>query len=131
MSKKEEKAALQPEVEISKFKPFAYFDKHLDCIRVQLHDCSIVEQRQNRIFTVLKAAHGTRSIVGVNIKGVRHMVRQMGLDLRACYTLAQIISIVVKAYPEKYVQEIAEQLAPLLKQESLDTTEIRLDAVAA
>ncbi len=130
-----EEQTTQPEV--AEFRPFAYFDKHLDCIRVQLRDCSVVEQRKNRIFTVLKAAHGDRTLVGFNIKGVRHMVRQVGLkyglDLTMCYTLAQLMEFVVRAYPEKEVQEIAEHFAPMLKRESLDRLSINLNngAIAA
>ena len=32
----------------------AYYDKHMDCIRVQSRDCSITEERRDALFTVLK-----------------------------------------------------------------------------
>ena len=39
------------------FQPFAYFDKHMDCIRVKIRDCSVTEVRLSRMFTVLKPNH--------------------------------------------------------------------------
>lgn len=31
-------------IEYKEFVPFAYYDKHLDCIRVQIKDCSVIEK---------------------------------------------------------------------------------------
>ena len=71
------------------FRPFAYYDKHLDCIRVQTRDCSVVEQRLNRFFTILKPMHPEAheqlpDYVGLNIKGVLHLFECLGLDARRC-----------------------------------------------
>ena len=32
------------------FRPCAYYDKHLDCIHVQVRDCSFTEIRLNEVF---------------------------------------------------------------------------------
>lgn len=133
MSKLErEPPALPPELQqyaakhLVEFRPFAYYDKHLDCIRVQIRDCSVLEQRKNRIFTVLKANHdNSGSLVGFNIKGVRLLFKQLGLDLQACHKLADLMNSIVRLYPEESVKEIADQFSAVLKEKNL---EIRIEA---
>jgi hypothetical protein len=116
---------------LAQFKPFAYYDKHLDCIRVQVRDCSFIEQRKNRIFTVLKANHTKEgSLVGFNIKGVRHLFEQIGLNRQACYKLADVMDAIVRFFPEATVKEIAAQLSPVIKEQNLEVR-IEPEAVAA
>lgn len=87
------------------FTPFAYYDKHLDCIRVQIRDCSITEERVNRIFTVLKPNHCDigPEYVGFNIKGIRHLFNQMKLPTEGVMRLTDIIDGIVQKFPESTV----------------------------
>ena len=126
-----ERTTLQPELQkyvaerLAEFKPFAYYDNHLDCIRVQIRDCSVLEERKNKIFTVLKANHAkSGSLVGFNIKGVRHLFEQLGLNRQACYKVADLMNAIVRLYPEDSVKRIADEFSPVLEEENL---EIRVD----
>jgi hypothetical protein len=56
----EEKAVSQDDainlpdgLKIAEFRPIAYFDRNMDCIRVLTHDCSVTEHRISEYFTVL------------------------------------------------------------------------------
>lgn len=103
------------------FYPFAYYDKHLDCIRVQVRDCSVMEKRLSSIFTVLKANHNDASeYVGFNIKGVRHLFEQVGLPKSGVIKLAEIIDAIVKIYPDGVVKLISEKFAALLRDNKLE-----------
>jgi hypothetical protein len=71
------------------FKPLAYYDKHLDCIRVRIRDCSVIEEKLSKIFTVLRASHTDyQTYVGFNIKGVRYLFEQLGLKPEGVFALA-------------------------------------------
>jgi hypothetical protein len=92
------------------FRPFAYYDKHLDCIRVRLSDCSMSEERKNRIFTLVKAAHSEK-LVGFNIKGICHLFKELGLEPKDVYLIIKIIDEIVKHHPDtvgKLLQEHEE-----------------------
>jgi len=88
--------------DIPVFKPVAYYDKHLDCIRVKIRDCSVTEERVNRIFTVLKPNNCDVSspYVGFNIKGIRHLFNQLKIPLTGIVRLVDIIDGIVKQFPE-------------------------------
>lgn len=92
------------------FKPFAYYDKHLDCIRVRIRDCSVIEERLSSIFTILKAAHSDYEYyVGFNIKGVRHLLDVLGLPHEGSVRLADIIDGIIKEYPDTFVKMVQEE----------------------
>jgi hypothetical protein len=58
-------------VEIAEFRPIAYFDKNMDCIRVLTHDCSVTEHRISEFFTVFEQNYPTNfgpKYVGFTIK---------------------------------------------------------------
>jgi len=133
--KKVEGAALQQDDQgrpfsdlIGEFQPFAYYDKHLDCIRVHIHDCSAVEERQNRIFTVMRALHSNAEVTrddfaGFNIKGVRYLFKEMSfgmLDKQACYKVAEILTAIVKHFPNQGVQEVSDKVQPILERCGLE-----------
>lgn len=101
----------------SQFRPYAYFDKHMDCIRVKLVDCSVTENRLNRIFTMLTPndpAMGDKS-VGVTIKGVAHLFDQIGLPMSGVVTLAQILDAIVKFFPDFAASRVREELLAQVK----------------
>jgi hypothetical protein len=106
----EEKTISLPDgVSIATFSPVAYYDKHMDCIRVLTHDRSVTEHRINELFTVYECNHrGTfdPEYVGFSIKGVRHLFSQIGLPLDGVYSLADIINRIVSHSPGSAVSEL-------------------------
>lgn len=102
------------------FCPFAYYDKHLDCIRVQLFDCSFTEKRLNRIVTVLHANHHeTDKVAGFNIKGVCYLFQEMGMSRTEVYKLTDIIDAIVSFYPDAAIKKVKSLFDPILNQENL------------
>ena len=105
------------------FRPFAYFDKHLDCIRVKIQDCSVTEVRLSRIFTVLKPNHGlharTGRNVGFTIKGIAHIFDELGLPVSGVHDLTEILDAIVKVYPDGAVKRVTEEFSPILKERKL------------
>jgi len=104
----------------SEFRPFAYYDKHLDCIRVQLMDCSFKEERRNRIVTVLTANHMEQNnFAGFNIKGVRYLFEQMGLQAKGIYKLADLMNSLVQFFPDSSIKHVQAAIRPILREEDL------------
>lgn len=97
------------------FKPFAYYDKHLDCIRVYLQDCSFIEKRIGEIYTLMVPAHPERhegEYVGFFIKGVRHLFKELGLPDHGAVKLAEILNEIVQHYPDQVATDIKEFFGP-------------------
>lgn len=105
------------------FRPFAYFDKHLDCIRVKILDCSVTEIRLSRIFTVLRPNHGlhakTGRNVGFTIKGIAHIFDELKLPMSGVRDLTEILDGIVKVYPDAAVKRVTEEFSQVLKEEKL------------
>lgn len=93
------------------FQPFAYWDKHLDCIRVQTMDCSVVK-RLNRFFTVLSPLHGEwNDYVGFTIKGWRFLCEEADVEPRGMMSLVDILDSIVKAFPDRAVKLVREAVS--------------------
>ncbi|WP_165741625.1 hypothetical protein [Candidatus Thiosymbion oneisti] len=93
------------------FRPFAYYDKHLDCIRVQIRDCSVAEERLSRIFTILKPMHAeTLEYVGFTVKGVCHLFDRLGIEPSGVIRLAEILDEIVKKFPDRAVRLVKEEV---------------------
>ena len=93
---------LPPEVKMGYFQPVAYFDKHMDCIRVITHDRSVTEHRINEFYTLHEANAREQfdpQYVGFTIKGVRYLFNEVGIELDRVYKLAEIIDKLVKYKP--------------------------------
>ena len=102
------------------FRPFAYYDKHMDCIRVQLVDCSFKEKRLNRFLTVLKANHtADERSVGLNIKGVRFLFNSLGLSHTGVYKITDLIDGLLRLYPDANVETVKRQFFPIFGDEDL------------
>ena len=90
-----ENLTLPENVKLVTFSPVAYYDKHMDCIRVLTHDRSVTEHRIDDTFTVYECNHRNKRFdpeyVGFTIKGVRHLFNQVGLPLDRVYRLADLI----------------------------------------
>lgn len=104
----------------AEFRPFAYYDKHLDCIRVQLLDCSFKEERKNKIITVLSANHTEQNFfAGFNIKGVRYIFEKMGLSAVGVYKLTDLVDLLVKFYPDAAIKHVQDVFRPILREQDL------------
>ena len=103
------------------FRPIAYYDKHLDCIRVQLKDCSFTEKRLNRYWTVLEENHGeANSLAGFNIKGIQHLAQKLGFSITGVMKLTDLIDQIVRHYPDSAAQIIEEGFVYILRKENLE-----------
>lgn len=90
------------------FRPVAYFDKHMDCIRVLTHDRSVTEHRINEFYTLLEVNNRSAfdpQYVGFTIKGVRRMFKKVGLPLEGSSRLADLIDKLVKHQPGSVMSE--------------------------
>ena len=95
--------------EFGAFSPIAFYDKHMDCIRVVTHDRSVTEQRINGLITLLECNNRGQFdplYVGFTIKGVRHLFAQIGLPLDGVYKLAELIDKIVRHQPGSTVAEM-------------------------
>lgn len=84
------------------FRPLAYFDKHMDSIRVELRDCSVREYRINEILTIhldTDPEAGQSEVVGLTVKGVRHLFTESGLPLDGVVRLTQILDYIANVAP--------------------------------
>jgi hypothetical protein len=95
------------------FKPIAYFDKHLDCIRVKISDCRCVEVRLNRFLTMLekRESNETRVPVGFTIKGIAHLFDTLGLPREGVYKVVDILNRLLEKYPDEAVKRVWEQFS--------------------
>lgn len=104
------------ESSVQDFRPLAYYDKHLDCIRVQIKDCSFTEERINRFFTLWYANH-TKSpeFIGFSIKGINHLFVSLWLPKSGPVRLAQILDEIVKHYADQTIKRIVKQIRQRFK----------------
>lgn len=90
------------------FAPVAYYDKHMDCIRVITHDRSATEHRLDGFLTIHECNHRSEfdpQYVGFTIKGVRHLFAQVGLPMDGVYKLVDLINRLVKHQPGSVMSE--------------------------
>jgi hypothetical protein len=91
------------------FAPLAYYDKHMDCVRVELRDCSFTEERLNEHVTFLEdnyPAPGRSAVAGIMFKGVKHLFTKAGLPLEGVIHVTTILNQFVKNYPELVEERI-------------------------
>ena len=111
MEKEKQYIELPGDVELGDFKPTAYFDKHLDCIRVMTHDRSVTEIRLNEFVTLHECnrSHGHDECnhmsrndppyVGFTLKGVRSLYEAADLEIDGVYKLTVVLDKFVSMYP--------------------------------
>ena len=105
----------------SEFIPYAYYDKHLDCIRVKFFDCSFKEVRKNKIITVLLANHSEQNtFAGFTIKGVRYLFEKMQLPLSGVHKLSDLVDSLVKVFPDESILQVKDLFHPILKEQNLE-----------
>lgn len=112
------------------FRPFAYYDERLDCIRVLVRDCSCTESRIDEVFTVLENNYpktNESKYVGFNIKGIRHMLRTLNVNPDGYIPLTKILDHIVQTYPQTTVDLVVTTVArPLIENAHID--EVRIAA---
>jgi hypothetical protein len=108
------------------FQPCAYYDKHLDCIRVQIRDCSFTEIRLNRIITIYRANHVDNvEHMGFSIKGIMHLFEKFQLPKNVPYILADIINEIVRDDPEGLCEFVQKEFAQNLNLEVKDIQDLQ------
>jgi hypothetical protein len=112
-----------------KFRPCAFFDDRLDCIRVIARDCSILETRINQYITVLEDNYypesGSEPYVGFTIKGARHFCREHGLSLSAPIRMSSLLDAILAGFPEPVVQLFVKGVArPLVEEKKIKQVEV-------
>lgn len=110
----------QEEHPLSEFKPIAYYDKHMDCIRVIARDCSITEHRIDGLFTIMEDNHpspGHNKYVGFTIKGIRYLFDKLGIHLDGVHRVADILQAIVTNNPEATVAIITDIILDATEQD--------------
>lgn len=95
------------------FSPVAYYDKHMDCIRVLTHDRSVTEHRINGMLTLYECNHRgpfDPEYVGFTIKGIRHLFCEIGLPLDRVYKLADVMNKMVSHRPAATMAQFLKTL---------------------
>jgi hypothetical protein len=119
--------------EVTEFRPCAFFDNGLDCIRVFTRDCSVTEERVNDWLTVLVDNYpvpGVNRFVGFTIKGVRHFCQEYGLQNRSGpIRLGGLLDALIARSPDAVVEIIVNNFArPLIEKEKIDEVEMAATA---
>jgi hypothetical protein len=107
--------------QFGEFRPCAYMDDALDCIRILTRDCSITETRVNPLLTVLEATYPDRTgtkCVGFTIKGARHFCKQQNLSLTVPIKVSELLDAVIAACPETLVEAFIDYTARRLVREA-------------
>ena len=97
------------------FRPCAYFDERLDCIRVITRDCSVLETRINPVLTLLEDNYypqsGGQRYVGFTIKGASHFCYEHGISLSAPVNISKLLDVIAAMFPETLVQLAVDGVA--------------------
>jgi hypothetical protein len=94
---------------LKRFSPIAYYDGHMDCIRVELRDCSFTEERINEHVTFLQDNYPgpqRSAVAGIMIKGIKHFFASAGLPMDGILYVTTILDKLVKHYPILAEQQI-------------------------
>jgi len=111
------------------FRPCAFFDVRLDCIRVIVRDCSVLEIRINEALTVLEDSYyqesGKRRYIGFTIKGAAHFCKRNGFDLSAPIDISRLLDAVLANFPGRLAELAVDGIArPLVEDTNIDSVDI-------
>ncbi len=114
---------------LGEFRPGAFFDDRLDCIRVFAKDCSVCETRINENLTVLEDNYAKASdptpYVGFTIKGARHFCNENGLSLDGPIRVSALLDAVLKSFPGVLVEVFVNGIArPLVKNKRIEQVDV-------
>lgn len=117
------------------FRPCAFFDDRLDCIRIITKDCSILEERINNRVTILRDLYsplGRKECVGFTIKGAFHFCQQHGWSQSRPIQMSKLLDAIVASAPEQAVRVFIDYVArPLVEAQNIDTVETDSDHTPA
>jgi len=102
----------------SPFKQRAYYDKHLDCIRVVIRECSLCEHRLTAIMTVLEDNYpepGQQPFVGFVIKGVEHLFESLQLPLEGVLPFIELFDRMAALHGAELTATVLEPYQGLLQ----------------
>jgi hypothetical protein len=102
---------LPDRVQLADFGPVAYFDRHMDCIRVFIADRSVTEDRIDDTLTLYMTNHASPFDpihCGFCLKGIRHLLDSLGIEQGMEIRLAALIDAIVKHSPHSTVARILE-----------------------
>src|SRR5580698_5756293 len=111
------------------FRPCAFFDDRLDCIRIIARDCSVLETRINPYLTVLEDNYylesGRKQYVGFTVKGARHFCDEHGLSMSAPINVSDLLNAILKAFPDLAVELFVNGIArPLVQEENIERVDV-------
>ena len=125
----------------SSFKPVAYYDDRLDCIRVIIRDCSISEFRVNEYLTLMQDNHPDKDTnpmdryVGFTVKGIRDFflrkLNHQAQSVEIPELLAQILSSLpqhMENFEAKKLIEISVDVSLSILKNNQVNEEVRLAA---
>lgn len=107
---------------VSEFKPFAYYDRGLDCVRVIIRDCSFCEVRISEYFTLLEVNQtedDQPNFVGFTIKGIGHAFKKSGVPLDGIKTVTEVLKILVEAEPNAVVDFVVTTFGAVIEEDDL------------
>ena len=115
--------------ESGKFRPCAFFDVRLDCIRVIVRDCSVLETRINEALTVLEDNYylesGKRRYIGFTIKGAAHFCQRNGFDLSVPIDISKLLDAILANFPGRLAELAVDGIArPLVEDENIEHVDI-------
>ncbi|HLQ25695.1 MAG TPA: hypothetical protein VK138_07375 [Acidiferrobacterales bacterium] len=99
---------------VSSFKPVAYYDERLDCVRVITRDCSVTEFRINEYLTIAEDTHSANlsdRYVGFTVKGIRHFMRALNKEpksLELTVLLDQVLAELPAYMPDVSARKLVE-----------------------
>ncbi len=103
---------------LSPFKQRAYYDQHLDCIRVVIRECSFCEHRLTAIMTVLEDNYpepGQQPFVGFVIKGVEHLFESLQLPLEGVLPFIELFDRMAALHGAELTATVLEPYQGLLQ----------------
>jgi hypothetical protein len=111
------------------FRPCAFLDDRLDCIRVIARDCSVCEERVTDRLTVLVDNYPhppeRKKYVGFTIKGARHFCQEHGLRLGTSLKMTELLDAVLASSPEPAVMFFVDLIGrPLVEEGNIEVVEI-------
>jgi hypothetical protein len=119
-------AALQGR--IGMFRPCAYFEDRLDCIRVITKDCRVLEERLNARITIhwnLQPAASQRECVGFTFKGALHFCERHSLDITRPIEIGAFLDAIARTEQETAARAFVELVArPLVHDGQIETIDI-------
>jgi hypothetical protein len=114
--------------ETGEFRPCAFFDDRLDCIRVITRDCSVLERRiDNRLTLLLDNYYppSPKQCVGFTVKGALHFCKENSLPLDTPITMTTLLNAVLANCPDILVRSFIELVVrPLMEEKRIKEVEM-------